>query len=367
MAIQTLNGGRGLFDAIQWSVAVWTATSHTLLTFATSTTRISFSFIVPKTGTLDLVEFRTGNVTTGDTVRVSFQNQTAAGIPDGTVDQYRDIAIGGSDDNAWLATGLMTDDGTDGGAKRSVTAGDRVSIVFHFPSYVAGDIWLQYLASATEGYSTSIFRSTDSGSSWTFQPGAPAVAVKYSDGTYAFMRNTSPFDTLSTYNVASNSTPDEHGMRFKLPYKIRAAGLAFKAAADLTNMTLYSDAGSIIAGPTVPEPTHNQTSGSLRREAIFTSPVDLDADTWYRATWKPSSTTSRAISYNTIDSDGIRENFNQGLNMSGCYRVDAGAFTDDPTVIFPFTILTSGADDGAGSGSGCALSNGTAVIPPTCA
>ena len=61
-------------------------------------------------------------------------------VPDGTADQFRDVdntVITGAD--SWITSPLITDDGTDGGVKRTVAVGDRIHFVFRYQTFTAGD------------------------------------------------------------------------------------------------------------------------------------------------------------------------------------------------------------------------------------
>lgn len=61
--------------------------------------KLAFVLPAPKTGNLAQVGFRTMIVTTGDTLKVSFQGvDEATGDPDGTPDQYRTTVIADGDD-----------------------------------------------------------------------------------------------------------------------------------------------------------------------------------------------------------------------------------------------------------------------------
>ena len=362
MAIATLNGGSGVFFGINWPQSLWINSAFSLSSMSAAAHYRALSFIAPKAGDLSKFHFRTGTVTTGDDLHISFQNADSNGNPDGAVDQYRVITVDSADDNVWKTTGIISSNGTDGGAKRTVAAGDRICVVIRFNSYVAGSLWLQYMAdAAVSGYSTFL-QSTNSGSTWSEVNGAMDAAIEYADGTIAYLKNTAAVESFTTTSTNTGSTPDEYSLRFRLPYPVRVAGVEIKGASTDCSFALYPDSGSALASG---EPVIKGTT-SLRRSLIFSSPVDLDANVYYRIGWKPTTGTNRSLQLYNLNSAAIREAFDLGLNFSLGTRVDAGAWSDDTAKFMLATLICIGADDGSSGGAGCsygALSNGTRVVP----
>ena len=138
MTLATVKGGLW----IPKPPAVSTTVSFSTFLIDAAGERVAFVIRVPKTGTLDKAEFRVGTVAinAASQVRVSFQDISAAnGDPDGTQDQFRDIAGSAFASNTWMVPGLMTSDGTDTGVKRSVTQGDLLSVVIEYQTFTAAD------------------------------------------------------------------------------------------------------------------------------------------------------------------------------------------------------------------------------------
>jgi hypothetical protein len=211
---------------------------------------------------------------------------------------------------------------------------------------------------------TATLRSTDSGSTYTQVVGAPSFAVEYDDGTFACLTDTVPLVSITATSVNSGSTPDEYCLKFRLPFPVRVFGLKVFGACQDTEIGLYPDSGSALATG-VPLPA-SATIGVLRY-ILFSSPVNLLANTYYRISWKPTSITSRSIPVYTIASAAVREAFDLGLNFALGTRADGGSWTDDETKFIQAGLMVSGADDGSGGGGGScnygALTNGTRVVP----
>src|SRR3989304_561487 len=81
MALQTIKG-LWLPQPLSWFIP----TNVSFLIDAAAE-KVAFIFKVPKTGTLESVSFVLGPVTTGDTLKISFQDvDVATGNPDGSGD-----------------------------------------------------------------------------------------------------------------------------------------------------------------------------------------------------------------------------------------------------------------------------------------
>jgi hypothetical protein len=141
---------------------------------------------VPRTGTLDGVVFATTTANISDSVKVSFQDIAAGNVPapDGVVDQYRDISPGANTENY---TGIMSDDGTDLGVKRSVTKGQRLAVVWTINTWQAGDSMRVVHAVGGDYLWPNGVAARRFGAVWAPIGSAylPALALKYDDGNYA--------------------------------------------------------------------------------------------------------------------------------------------------------------------------------------
>lgn len=300
---------------------------------------------IPKTGTLRNFHFRTGTVTTGDTVRVAFNDLDAAGHPDGTDDEFRDYVLGAGEDNNIISTGIISSDGTDIGTKRSVTVGDELAIVLKWSSYVSGNYNVSRITSAEWVGPPAVLTSVNSGSTWTGQAGCPICALEYDDGTCAYLESTGIFEGNVVTSVGSGSTPDEYALRFQVPGKVRVVGAFVQAASTDTDMTLYADGGSTLAGPATC--ALDGLTDDISRTYYFSSTVDLEPATWYRLSWKPTTATTRqTVIYDLPDAD-LRGTYPLGTNMMLSTRSDAGSWTDDTTKFMMAGLLVSHIEDGA--------------------
>lgn len=308
-------------------------------------------FRVPKTGTLAKVRFRTATVTTGDTMKVSFQDvDMATGNPDETADQYRTVSVASSDDNTWITTGLITTDGTDGGGKRSVTRGDLLAIVIEFDSYVSGNMNILNSALPVD-YGNGCYTTLKTGGSWVKTTGtAGCFELEYDDGTFAYTDTLLPgFNNSGT--VASNTSPDEVALYFRFPVGVTIGGafviIDLDAACDVvlydtdgtTALATVSLDSDVRAGTTV--------NGTL---VVFPSEIDLTANSYYYLAIKPTTTSAVGYRYFDVRASGSMDMFDLGQNAYWAQRTDAGVWSGTTTRRPRMSLLVTKIHDGSGGG-----------------
>ncbi len=324
--------------------------ASTGLNLADANDKLAFIFTVPKTGTLQQVHFRTAIVTTGDTIRVSFQDVDASGFPDGVVDEYRAVTILTTQDATWFQSGILSSDGSDSGTKRAVTQGTRLACVFDYASYTSGSIRICHTGATTgTGYGRvqsgrAMYNTTGA---WT---GSGAdndllLALEYSDGTTAWMNGFSPWINAATVALTVTSTPNEYGIKFWLPFRSVCCGLVFSTTGGTGpgNGVLYSSDGStqLASGVMNPPPAF---SGSLIKTVVFTTSVILEAGSYYYLAIQPTTATPMDTIQRTIPNTLCKAA--GGLtNFIGVTRTNPGSWTETPLVIYAISPLLSQLSD----------------------
>lgn len=311
----------------------------------------------PKAGTLDRFEFLTANVANNpdNGLRLSFQDVDAAGVPDGTADQYR-VITGTISSNTWQVPGTMTNDGTDLGTKRTVTKDEMIACVIGFENPVSGDsvsIALQSTISNWSGMLQSYMATGNTTPTWTKTATDPIIALFYDDGTIAELTDTTlwPISTVTQSVFGSSSTPDEYAMRFQIPFSMRASGLWVRADFDnAADVILYDNSNTSLGSFSVNSALQRASSPGITTRR-FSSDVTLSANTTYRIAVKPTSTSTITISNATVPSNAyLGTVFGTEWYMST--RTDAGSWTDDDNAFFPAGLLVNGIDITASSGGG---------------
>lgn len=345
MTLTALKGGSWMMGN-----GTWFPSSNTSNAMTASGHRVMAVIGVPYTGNLRRIRFRTGTVTTGDTVRVSFQDVSATtGLPDGTQDQYRDVTVNSTDDDTWIQTGDITATGADGGGKRSVTRGDVLAVVWEFPSYVAGNLNIR-TASPHQTADNCFYVGTYNGTSWTVASGRGEIELEYDDGTIAYTPSMIPAEFTSG-TIASNTTPDEIGNYFEFPAQVKVGGVCGRLDLDGDcDVVLYdSDGTTVLASVSLDKDLRNGTV-STPFERLFSGEVTLAANTRYRLVYKPTSTT--AVGYRRMDvpAAGTMAAFPLGTSCYMTSRTDAGSWSETTTARIQIDVLITQIHDGSGSG-----------------
>ena len=311
----------------------------------------------PKAGDLSKVWFRTGTVTTGDTLKVSFQDVDATtGMPDETADQYRTVVIGDTDDNIGVTTGIISSTGADGGVKRTVTKNELVAIVFEFNSYVAGNLYIAYadgIGSSGGPQFPYVAQKVGAGPTWAKVGLAslPAIAIEYSDGTYECF-GAMPLLSHTAVTYASNTaTADEYAMAFSLPFACRVVGMGCMIDMDGDTDFILYEGTTVRASVSMDKDSGRSSTSTGVLEVLFDASYDITASTAYRIAVKPTTTTSVQIVTFEFSSAAILDSLEGGQEFYHSSRVDAGAWDGDDTARRPaFWLLIGGIDVSAGGG-----------------
>ncbi len=357
MALQNINGIYYPHPPIAYDLGQSASGGYDATLLDGSTDRLGFLVRVPKTGTLQAVGFLTGTVTTGDTLKISFQDvDTTTGYPDGVVDQYRTVTVADTDDDTWITTGIISSDGTDTGTKRSVTRGDRLFIVIEFDAYVAGNLNLKGIGNTTRtNFFDESYRVNDlAGTGWVKDPDTfPCFALQYDDGNYYRVGPILPVSNLSYYTINTGTTPDEVALAFQVPFACRVDGLwAFVELDGDADLVLYDSDGSTSLASVSLDSNIRTTVTMCPLYVPLLTEVTLSINTEYYVSIKPTTATSINVKYGDVASTAIMAAMPGGANLVCAERTDAGAWTKINTRRPFLGVSISALDDGVGGGGG---------------
>ena len=327
-------------------------------TLDASPTRIAFIFRAPDDGTIDTIEFGIWTVATAQDLKVSLQNvisPSAPARPDDVVDQFRVISSGSITGNTWIVPGLITSDGTDTGTKRTVTRGELVAFVIEWDSTI-GDLTVQAnRISWGGGTGKTVFPLLNEYTgSWGAPTGTfgPLMAVKYSDGSYPYVPDAIPMGppSLGATRVTgfdSNATPDEIGLRFTYPVKIRISGAWARSETRTKEFDIVVyDAGDAVLH------TYEWRGGGIEHgnpafhHHTFKNLIVLEAATTYRIVLKATHPTTQTLyDFHHLPTAAQREAFNgKPFDWQQTERTDAGAWTDSSIKVPPIGLLIEAID-----------------------
>lgn len=320
-------------------------------TLSASAHKTAAVVVAPYTGTLDWFEYPVGTVSNNpdNGLRSSFQSLTGASpaTPDGTQSQYRDIT-GTFSSNSWaVPPGPMTDDGTDTGVKRSVTRGAAFACVIEYVNFVTGDsIQLRNLVAPTGMALQSIYYLSFTAAWTAVNNRYPIIGLKYSDGAYYQIPYMLPAVAFNTHAFNSSSTPDERAHRFQVPVPRRISGVYLYVDADNAfDLVLYDAGGSTLTTATVPVAVRYSTSPQWWY-IPFPTPVEVAANTTYRASVKPTTTSNIVVYSMDVNSNALLGMVGTGTETYVSTRTDAGPWTDVMTQQLFMHLMFDGEENG---------------------
>lgn len=274
-------------------------------------------------------------------IKVSLQGRALVGnnvYPDDTPTHYRVIPVGEIVANTVPITGLVTDDGTDLGAKKTVAVGDYVTVVVEFESFVAGDNYGGVLAiNAGERcpLASGSWGSYDLGGGWnTAVVFSAMVLIEYEDGAIRSLSSgIIAAGSASNYAYVTgnvDSDPDEWGVKFVAPATGKIGGIAWWGRSGTGNdvVTLYDSGDNVLQAFTILRADENPHLGYINRRTWFDTPISVTAGATYRITLLPGG--DGFLSYRDYGAEAAAAIVG-GSNFVFTHRTDLGAWTDTPT------------------------------------
>lgn len=322
------------------------ATGFTSLLIDASGEKVEFVFNIPKTGNITQVGFRTGAVTSAQTLRVELQTV------DGTTGDASGSAYGGMVKGTQASPAANTFYDVALGTAASATQGDTVAAVIEFDGTV-GNLNIAYLVSLMQKSMPYVGLYTGT---WAKSIGVPVLSIKYDDGSY-YDCSCWPGSAFNTQNINTGTATDERALKFKFPYPVRVRGAwVYSSPAGTTSdydVVLYDSDGTTALQTKSVDANNLQTTGARRiSHAYFPASQTLSKDTFYRLSIKPTTANNLTFDDFSVDSAGILDSIGGGQNFHLSTRADAGAWTDTTTKR-PFCgLILDQFDDGTAVGGG---------------
>lgn len=304
-------------------------------------------FRAPKAGNIVGFDFRTGTVTTGDTIDLRLETINSSGDPSGTlagVNGNASHVLDNGDDDAWITGTAFT-------AAVAVTLGQPLAMVI--VNGAAGNFQIAHLAdSGQQNYPYGDHFT----SVWTKIAAFPILAPRYDDGSYGHIHFAWPASAVGGTNVNTGTTPDELGNLIEVPFKCRVVGAwvwpVGTTAADF-EAVLYDTDGSTELAKTSYNADDQAAAGGAAGPTFlrFEETATLTAGGVYRLVVKPSSATNVQVQYMDVASVAVMGALPGGADIHSTQRTDAGAWSQTTTRRQMCGVLIDQLDDGA-AGSG---------------
>lgn len=161
----------------------------------------------------------------------------------------------------------------------------------------------------------------------------------------------------TTFSPSYNNTssPDELGLRFRLPFKARIKGMLFQFnSGGPFEIYLSDDAGNELGNTLTAADPANRRGLQLHGWFPFDNSHVVDANTWYRAWMRPSSTTNtHGLYYATLDEQILKTAWPYGADWNWCERTNGDTPSDINADRLPLVdLIIDQLDDGVESGGG---------------
>ena len=338
----------------------------TVFTFAgadAATDVLALVTVVPLTGTLTEMQFRTGTVSTAGadfdmglyTVDTNGLNTTTpyATNSNGTV------TVGTGDDNVWKAVAINSGTGV------SVTRGDIVAVVLSVASGTPNTVQINGAAFMLGQNGNLPYRVENTAASLAKSANAAGVPFIWNyGGTYAYAQGC---NAVSGGSVATIGNGAERGLRFQVPVPVRVSG----CYVPLANVAAGGDYSVYLLGGSAPYTTLASVTGRDGDQLIsttadgyalvlFPTSVELSANTTYYLVTR--QTTANAVGQIewTVTSSTFLTAMPGGAqfylaNRDATAVTNNTAFTDTNTTVPQYALIVDGLSDGAGGGGGLRL------------
>jgi hypothetical protein len=307
-----------------------------------------------RTGTKDIerIGFRFGAVTKsgGSGLTVSLQDLSTSGVgPDGTPDQT--VAIANADAsfvaNTWIRTGTLS-------ANRTVSYGDGLGVVIEYDGSgrLSSDTVAISGLTATFSLPHNIGAMSllNTSGTWAGVGMMPNLVLEFSDGSFGTLIGAFPCSAVGSFSYGSGSTPDEQALIATFPGPVSVDGvvgiIGATSGGDF-DIVLYEGKTAM----TTRSIDKDHVAATTRwANAVFSAEQDLDANTNYYVSIKPTSATAVALYYfDVADANHLRCH-GGGAGWCSANRVDAGAWSPVTTRRPFLSLMVSGIGDDAGGG-----------------
>ncbi len=297
----------------------------------------------------------------GTNLRVGIQDVDAGGLQDGTFDVFADLVGGGG---ALTANSCIATPMTNG--SKTIGFMDLVAVGMTMTTRAGADFISWRITSGSTFTNGRPYGIAQTGGRTSL---TPQFMIKFDDGTFGWVLNCPLLygmhaGAATNLSFAQNSSPDEYGAALKVPVRTQICGYALPlgavASADPIELRVFTDPfGTPAAVATyVPDSDQGEISGTSR---LFTVPIsgllELEADTWYGFTVRPTS--NNPINWTYINSGAGFDVLKAGqpfvdsagvASLQMIARTDnAGAFAQTQAYHTPnITLHVCGTDTGGG-------------------
>jgi len=239
-----------------------------------------------------------------------------------------------TDDYTWLEDELTT--------PYNVTAGDQVAVVLQNPAGSSANWKIMGSYGPTDNVSVREYCANDlAGAGWAVSAGQRSIALKFSDGSYYLPINSCGCHHYANFTINTGATPEQVGNRFRTAKSVRCIGFMLNRFDCDYDVDIKLISGADTAERSVSLLASERSStGSVGYYVNWPTPIELDADTYYRIAIYPQTVNSVGVTYFKWSSEALML---QGMGIPTGWEMHATS-AKDPTVEGDWTNYNNGTD-----------------------
>lgn len=303
-----------------------------------------------KTGNIRKIVWRTGTVTTGDTIDVRVETVDATtGDPSGTLwatNTNASQVVADANDNTIFTTTLTAD---------AVITDIKVPIAIVFANgALPGNMNISTFT--TLGLFALPYADLFT-ASWAKSANPPCLGLEYSNGSYDIVNSIYPVSALNSNLFSSGSTPDERGMKFTPAVNMKVAGVNFILDMDGDVDVVLYDTDGVTALATTTLDANIRTGLSAAGLFAPLTEITLSAGSTYRIVIKPAGSNVSFWDFD-VPTAAAMDSFHGGQNFhytSAKNPSGVGSWTDVTTKRPFMSLYVTEWDDGSGGGGSGSL------------
>ena len=306
------------------------------------------------------IQWRSGAVTwssSGTIVKIGIQDVSASAGPIAVPDEDwtgEPVVSWTQGTNALSANTWTTSTITSG--SRSLTHGDLIAVVFDMTVRNGTDSVTTAGLQQTSQLHRPVVSAKTTGT-WAAPAGLflPNVVITCDDGTLCTLKDTVPFDTLTTRTINTGTTPDEIGNVINIPFDCRTSGLWTNVDPDNEfELSLYSaPVTSPVSEQAVTVDPNQVLTNTGRSIHVPITAETLAAGSAYAVTVRPTTGSSVSVYEVTVNNAAHFAFWPGGTAVYKCSRSDdTGVFATDTAARILCGISIDQLDDGTTATAG---------------
>ena len=305
---------------------------------------VAMVFMSPVTATLSKIGFRVGGaVTTGADLDIRVETVGTGGFPSGTLWNTSSNGIQQVNENSANSYFTVTL-----GSGATLNIGSFVAIRIQMSATSAGNLRIDRITNFADTTATP-YTLSFAANSWIKSGNSLPMGLELSDGNYIpnGYLSSIPVTLFGQTTYSTNSSPDEKGIAFSVPFPCTATGCWGNFATTISaNIILYDTDGTTVLR-TILMGSSNQGVTTMHKTIFpFLSPVSFVTQGTYRLTLVGAASGNVTILELIGSSSIVNSSYDGYPYITSTQRTDSGSWVESTTSRTTMGLLLSQFDNG---------------------